>query len=83
MKLTPLDFEDAFADYMRRVLPGVPEHSVQYRESRRAFVAGARRIYIYMTQEVVKLSDTAAEKELQRLDNELCAYWSRACEDKD
>lgn len=81
--MTLLDFEDTFDDYMRRVLPGVPEHAVQYRESRRAFVAGARRIYAYMTQQVVTLSDTAAERELQRLDNELCAYWKRACEDKD
>lgn len=37
--------------------------TVQFRESRRAFIAGARRLYIYMTQGVVKLSDDAAEKE--------------------
>lgn len=77
------DLEDAFDDYMRRVAPDVAEHTVQYRESRRAFVAGARRIYVHMTQGVVQLSDSDAEKELVRLDKELCAYWERACEDKD
>lgn len=81
--MTALDFEDAFDDYMRKVAPTVPQHVTQYRESRRAFVAGARRLYVYMTREVVTLSDDAAEKELQRLDNELRAYWKRACEDND
>lgn len=77
------DLEDAFDDYMRRVAPEVLQHEIQYRESRRAFIAGARRLYVYMTQEVVTLSDAAAEKELQRLDNEMRVYWNRACEDKD
>lgn len=83
MKLNPLDLDDAFDDYMRRVAPTVPQASMQWRESRRAFVAGMRRVYVYMTQEVVTLSDDAAEKELQRLDNEMRAWWKAACEDKD
>jgi hypothetical protein len=77
------DFEDAFDEYMRKVAPSVPEHAVQYRECRRAFIAGARRIYVHMTQGVVQLSDADAEKELRRLDKEMRVYWERACEEKD
>lgn len=77
------DIEDEFDTYMRKVAPSVQQHDVQYRESRRAFVVGARRLYIYMTQGVVQLSDSDAEKELQRLDREMCAYWKLACDDKD
>lgn len=83
MSVELFDLDDAFDDYMRRVAPSVREHEVQYRESRRAFVAGARRLFVYMTQEVVTLSDDDAEKELLRLDKEMNVYWKRACEDKD
>lgn len=78
-----MELEDEFDNYMRSVAASVPQYSTQYRESRRAFIAGARRLYIYMTQGVVQLSDDDAEKELQRLDREMCAYWKLACDDKD
>jgi hypothetical protein len=77
------DLEDEFDNYMRQVAPSVQQHEVQYRESRRAFIAGARRLYLHMTRDVVQLSDSDAEKELQRLDKEMRAHWKLACEDKD
>lgn len=82
-KFNPLVIEDEFDAYMLKVAPSVSSHTIQYRESRRAFVAGARRLYIYMIQSVTELSDENAEKELQRLDKEMCAYWKLACDDKD
>lgn len=77
------DLEDEFDDYMRKVGPHIPQHTIQYRESRRAFIAGARRLYVYIIEGVTEMSDENAEKELSRLDSEMRVFWKRACEDKD
>lgn len=72
---------------MRKVAPEIaarPEnHPIQWKESKRAFIAGARRIFVYMTMDVTTLSDEAGEKELTRLDAEMVRWWAQACADKD
>lgn len=79
----PYDCEYAFEDYMRKTRSGVAQHSIQFKESRRTWVAAQRRFFIWMRDELTLLADDKAEAELQRIDKEMREFWSRACEDRD
>jgi hypothetical protein len=79
----PLDIDDAFAEFMRIANPRVEEHSTQYRESRRVWVAAMFQLFRFMTVEVVKLSDEEGEVQLTRFHEALREYRRRISEDKD
>ena len=46
----PIELDDAFEDYMRKVYTvPIPEHCSIYRECRRAFVAGITKLFSHIT----------------------------------
>jgi hypothetical protein len=78
-----LDLDDEFESYMRKVNPTVPEHSTQYRESRRVFHAGAFVVFTYITYHVASLSEDEGVVLLAELEKHLHAFRDRVEQDKD
>ena len=78
-----MDLDDAFEDLMRSANPDVPAHSIQYRESRRMFYAGAATIF-YHTLELTTLSEDRAEEQLSNLQKQIEEFYKdRLAHDKD
>jgi hypothetical protein len=67
----PLDLDDAFDDFMRKVNPSVERHEVQYRESRRCFFAGAALVFFHMAHSTSLWGDDKALEELQKVERQL------------
>ena len=65
--MKPFDIDDEFEAFMRKCAPEVPETSVQYKESRRVFSAGAAVMFLYITRELPLFSDESGVEELQKL----------------
>jgi hypothetical protein len=61
------DLDDAFDDFMRNTNPGVPEYSLQYKESRRCFFAGAV-VMFYMTLNAARASLGDMDKGVSEID---------------
>jgi hypothetical protein len=76
------DIDDEFEHYMRRCYTGVPQHSEQYRESRRIFFAGMASTF-YQLMKLTALSDEAAEAGLANIEKQLKAFAQRVGQDKD
>lgn len=77
----PLDIDDAFAEYARLVGIGhLPEHSPQFIETKRGFIAGMMRLYLHISIEVTKLDDDKAGEELQAVDTMLGKWWRDTCD---
>jgi hypothetical protein len=77
-----LDLDDVFDDYMRKVNPEVVQHSTQYRESRRAFFAGAAALYYHLLA-LTSRSEEFAMAELQQVEKQLTDFKTRVVEEKD
>lgn len=80
--MTPLDIDDAFDGYMRATNPSVAQHTAQYRESRRCFMAGMWQALQHMLG-VAALPDAEAEAELARVEQQLRQFKQRVAQDKD
>jgi hypothetical protein len=76
MKHEPLDIDDVFEDFMRKVNPSVAEHSVQYKESRRCFFAGCAAVF-YNTIALTTIPEPDAMQELTSIDNQLTEFQER------
>lgn len=74
MTFEPLDLDDSYEDYMRRVAADVPHTSTQYKECRRVWVAAMRRIFVHITESVATLSEEDGVLELDRLREEMLAF---------
>lgn len=80
---TAFDLDDAFEDLMRRVNPDVPQHGIQYKESRRMFYAGAAAVF-FRTLELTALEDDKAEEQLANLQKQLEEFFKdRVAHEKD
>jgi hypothetical protein len=80
--MSEFDVDDAFEDFMRAVNPEVAQYSVQYRESRRAFFAGAAVIYYHLLS-LSECSDKVAMARMRQIDDQLMNFKTRLVEDKD
>jgi hypothetical protein len=81
--MTPLDIDDAFDGYMRATNPSVAQHTPQYRESRRCFMAGMWQMLQHMLRVAELLNDEGAERELARVEDQLVQFKQRVAQDKD
>jgi hypothetical protein len=77
-----LDIDDAFDDYMRAVNPEVAAHSVQYRESRRAFFAGSAALYYHLLV-LAGYPEVAAMAEMKQIDEQLENFKTCVTQEKD
>lgn len=83
MSFEPLDIDDAFDAFMRKVYPGVPETSEQYRESRRIWFAGMSILFLHIMV-ASTLPGKKAEAELTNLRTQLTSFSKdRVAGDKD
>jgi hypothetical protein len=82
--MNSVDIDDAFDDYMHSTNPDVLPHSLQYRESRRCFFAGAL-VMFNATLNVAKASITEieGERELEKLLRQLNEFSDRVKDDRD
>lgn len=64
------DLDDEFEDFMRKCNPKVKEHSQQYLESRRVFMAACASMFYYIVG-LAKYDENVAEKELHRVSDQL------------
>ena len=81
--LLGFDLDDTFEEMMRRAYHDVAEHSVQYRESRRIFYAGAAAVFFH-TIGLANLSDEQGEEQLSALQKQIeDFYHHRLGQDKD
>jgi len=78
-----LDADDAFAGYMHKVNPDVALHSVQYRESRRCFMAGMWQTLQHMLWVSTEWPEADAMKEIAQLEDQLAQFKERVKQDKD
>ena len=72
-----LDLDDAFDAYMRKVNATIPQHSAQYKESRRVFFAGAALMYYHMIEVSDSLTEAAAMAHLADLGDQLKDFYDR------
>lgn len=73
------DIDDEFEAFMRRCYHKVKEHSPQYRESRRIFLAGMASCFFYVVS-LAKFEEDIAEEELHKLQDQLCEYFIKRME---
>lgn len=78
-----LDIDDAFEGYMRATNPGVAQHSSQYRESRRCFMAGMWQTLQHMLRVSAELPEAEAMRQIGLLENQLMVFKQRVTQDKD
>jgi hypothetical protein len=71
--MEPLDLDDAFDDFMRKVNPAVQKHEEQYRESRRVFFAGAAVLFFRMV-DLATVPDADGFAELDNIKRQLEAF---------
>jgi hypothetical protein len=70
------DLDDEFEAFMRRCYPMVKEHSRQYLESRRIFIAGIASCYFYVVS-LARYDVDEAEKELLNLQKQLDEFFMK------
>jgi hypothetical protein len=78
-----LDADDAFEGYMRKVNPDVAQHTPQYRESRRCFMAGMWQALQHMLWVSAEWPEADAMKEIAQLEDQLAQFKERVKQDKD
>lgn len=71
------DLDDEFEKFMRTANPRVPETSMQYKESRRVFVAGAAAMFLFTTNELTTLNDDDAFKQLEKIKAQLEEFFKK------
>jgi len=81
--MTPLDIDDAFDGYMRTVNPSVAQHTAQYRESRRCFMAGMWQALQHMLRVSAELPEAEAMAEIAQLEAQLVAFKQRVAQERD
>jgi hypothetical protein len=69
------DLDDEFEEFMQKVNPTVDPTSVQYKESRRVFMAGAGAMFIFCTFELANLPEADGVAALERLRRELNEFF--------
>lgn len=82
MKFESLDLDDVFESYMRKVNPGVPQHSAQFKESRRIWFASAAAIHFHLLA-MTELSDDEGLAELKKIELQLLEFKTRVKDDRD
>ena len=79
----PIDLDDAFEDYMRKVYTvPIPEHCQLYRECRRAFIAGVTKLFSHIIG-AARLPTEQAAKEFESIGNQLTQFKLRVVQEKD
>jgi hypothetical protein len=68
---------------MRATNPSVPQHSAQYRESRRCFMAGMWQTLQHVLRVADVLAEEDAYRELSCVEAQLVAFKERVRQDKD
>lgn len=79
----PIDLEDEFDDFMRKVNPTVQPHSVQYHESRRVWFAACAALFQQMAFNVPEVSDDEGVKEFENINAQLHEFKKRVAEHRD
>lgn len=78
-----MDLDDAFEALMREAAPHVGAYTVQYRESRRMFYAGAAAVFFHAL-ELTNLPEDQAEEHLSGLQKQIEEFFKeRVAKDKD
>jgi hypothetical protein len=80
--IEPLDIDDAFEEFMRKVNPSIPQHSPQYRESRRVWFAGVASLNHHLIALTSESEDFGA-RELQSISRQLLEFNHRVAEGRD
>jgi hypothetical protein len=79
-----VDIDDAFDDYMRSTNPDVAQHSLQYKESRRCFFAGALIMFTATLNAArSSITEIEGERELEKLQKQLHEFSERVKDDRD
>lgn len=82
-KFAALDLDDAFEEFMRKTNPSVEQHSVQFRECRRAFYAGVTVLYFHQTGAMLDASEARAVAELESIGMQLAEFKLRVASERD
>lgn len=72
-----MNLEESFEDLMRKAYPSVLLNSVQYRESKMLFFAGAAAVFYYSTNQLTALPDEQAEAEMQKIQDQIRSFFGR------
>lgn len=79
----PIDLDDVFEEFMRKVNPAVQQHEAQYKESRRVWFAACAALFHHMAFSVPTVSDADGIKEFMSINRQLLAFKKRVAEHKD
>jgi hypothetical protein len=82
-KFQPIDLDDEFEAFMRKVNPQVRQHEAQYKESRRVWFAACAALFHHMANKVTEISDDEGVKEYENVTQQLQEFMLRVKEGRD
>jgi hypothetical protein len=83
MSFQPIDLDDEFEAFMRKVNPQVQQYQSQYKESRRVWFAACAALFTHMAVEVTKISEDEGVKEAENVAQQLQEFVQRVKEGRE